>query len=515
MTVRPLPYALALLVTTGCACHGAPALPDGPAARTPSPAVKPSAQVKTLRQDLTAVFSAPIMARGTWAVDVRSLDTGEQIYALDAQRLMMPASNMKILTTAAAAEILGWDYRFTTTLETSAAIEGGTLKGDLFIRGSGDPTINGRGGRAPAVLAEWTAALRTLGVSRIEGRIVGDDQAFDDEGIGQGWAWDYLQFGYAAPVGALEFNEDMAALIVRPGAEPGETAQATLAPGAGLRVTSRVRTVAAGAPADIAYRRRLDEPVLEVTGTIAAGAPAEERNVAVVNPTIFFAQSVTDGLIERGIEITGDAVDIDDIAAELASPPVARRVLASTASPPLAEIAAVLMKVSQNLYAETLVKAIGAARGGLGTFEGGSAAIHSTLASWGVSSEAYVMADASGLSRYNYVAPSALTAVLERMYKDAKHRDAFLATLPVAGRDGTVTSRMRRTRAEGNAAAKTGSIANVRALSGYVRTRDGEMFVFSILANDFAIPSEAVTWIADLAVEHLANFSRRRSPSRD
>ena len=449
------------------------------------------------------------MSRGAWAVDVRSLATGEELYALDAQRLMMPASNMKILTTAAAAEALGWDYRFTTTLETAAPVESGTLKGDLFVRGSGDPTINARDGRAPAVLAQWAAALRALGISRIDGRIVGDDQAFDDEGIGQGWAWDYLQFGYAAPVGALEFNENMASLVVRPGAQAGEIAQAALTAGAGLRVTSRVRTVAAGAPTEIGYRRRLDEPVLEVSGTVVAGAPAEERFVAVVNPTIYFAQSLKDALIERGIEVTGAAADIDDIAAEMPSPPGDRRILASTSSPPLAQIAAVLMKVSQNLYAETLVKAIGAARGGLGTFAGGAAAIRSMLASWGVTDDAFVIADGSGLSRYNYVTASALTVVLERMYKDPKHRDAFVATMPIAGKDGTITSRMRRTRAEGNAAAKTGSISNVRALSGYVRTRDGEMLVFSILANDFAIPSTTVTWIADLAVEHLANFTRR------
>jgi D-alanyl-D-alanine carboxypeptidase/D-alanyl-D-alanine-endopeptidase (penicillin-binding protein 4) len=448
------------------------------------------------------------MVRGAWAVDVRSLDTGEQLYTRDAERLMMPASNMKILTTAGAAEILGWDYRFTTTLEASAPIDAGVLKGDLFIRGSGDPTINARDGRAPAVLAEWAAALRALGIEKIDGRVVGDDQAFDDEGIGQGWAWDYLQFGYAAPVGALEFNENMAALTVSAGAEAGQAADVGLSGGAGLRLQTNVRTVAAGTDTAISYRRRLDAPVLEVSGTIAVGAPADHRTVAVVNPTIFFAQALKDALVERHIAVTGAAVDMDDIAGEL---PLSadRRVLASTTSPTLGEIATVLMKVSQNLYAETLVKAVGAARGGLGTFEGGSAAIRGTLTSWGIPDDGYVMADGSGLSRYNYVTAATLTSVLARMYQDPKHREPFMATLPVAGKDGTVNSRLRRTRAEGNARAKTGSISNVRALSGYVRTRDGEMLVFSILANDFVIPSATVTWMADLAVEHLANFTRR------
>ena len=169
------------------------------------------------------------------------------------------------------------------------------------------------------------------------------------------------------------------------------------------------------------------------------------------------------------------------------------------------------MKVSQNLYAETLIKAIGGARDGLGTFDGGLNAVRATLTSWGVPADSYVNADGSGLSRYNYLAASTVTAILERIYKDDRHRAPFIATLPIAGKEGegTMATRMRRTRAAGNAAAKTGSISNVRALSGYVRTRDGEMLVFSILANDFVIPAATVNWIADLAVEHLANFTRQ------
>ena len=449
------------------------------------------------------------MARGVWGVDVRSLDSGERLYHLDAGRLMMPASNMKIFTTAAAAEILGWDYRFTTRLETAAPIEGGYLKGDLIVRGGGDPTINARDGRAPAVLAEWANALRAAGVAEINGRIVGDDQLFDDDGIGPGWAWDYLQFGYAAPVGALEYNENLATLSVQPGPQESGGAIVTLSPGAGLRLSSRVSTVAPGGTTEISYRRRLDEPILEVNGTIAAGSAAQTRTVAVVNPTLFFAQSLKDALIERGIRVNGDAVDMDDIAMELLTQTGERRVLASTQSPPLREIATTLMKVSQNLYAETLAKAIGAARGGLGTYNGGLETIRKQIASWGIPDDAYVIADGSGLSRYNYVSAGSVVEVLEHMYKDPKHKDAFVATFPIAGRDGTVSTRMRRTRAEGNAAAKTGSIANARSLSGFVRTRDGEMLVFSILANDFVIPAATVNWIADLAVEHLANFTRR------
>ena len=449
------------------------------------------------------------MSRGLWGVDIRSLDSGEQLFDLNAGRLMMPASNMKIVTLAAAADILGWDYQFTTTLATTGTVEAGVLKGDLVVRGGGDPTINARDGRAAARLDEWAAALRAAGIQQIDGAVIGDDQYFDDEGIGAGWAWDYLQFGYAAPVGALQFNENLATLRVTPGLEAGAPATVALTAGAGLRTMTRVSTAAAGAAAAIDYRRRLDQPVLEVSGTVAAGSAPLERTVAVVNPTIYFAQSLKDGLIARGIPTSGEAADLDDVAAGFAAATAERRTIVETKSPSLREIGTVLMKVSQNLYAETLVKAIGASRGGLGTFEGGLHGVRGALAAWGVPADGYVNADGSGLSRYNYLTAATVVAILEREYKDDRHREAFVATLPIAGKDGSLATRMLRTRAAGNAVAKTGSISNVRSLSGYVRTRDGEMLAFSILANDFVIPSATVNWITDLAVEHLANFTRK------
>ena len=509
-------------MATGCATHPAPAPPpiqparDRAVAREPR---KPDQATIRLQKDLGAVFDAPLMAHAEWGVVVRSLQTGEVLYRRTPDKLLMPASNMKIVTLAAAARVLTWDYRFTTTLETVGTVEGGALQGDLFVRGGGDPTINTRNGRGAAVFGEWTAALKASGIERISGRVIGDDQLFDDDGLGMGWAWDYLEAGYAAPVGALQFNEDTAELTVMPGAHAGDPAIVRLAPGSGLTLSNRAFTGPADQPETIAYRRLLDRPVLEVTGTVpllpqpaVAAAPARTvtRQIAVVNPTVYFAQSFRDALIANGIAVAGEAVDLDDIvessSADAAAP---RRVLAKTDSPPLREIATVLMKVSQNLYAETLLKAVGAVNTGSGTARAGRAAAARMLQDWTMDESSLVMADGSGLSRYNYVTANLLAGILARMYSDPAHREPFYASLPIAGKDGTVSTRMRRTRAEGNAVAKTGSISNVRALSGYVRTRDGEMLAFAILANDFVVPAATVNWIADLAVEVLANFSRK------
>ena len=430
---------------------------------------------------------------------------------------MMPASNMKILTLAVAAESLGWDYRFATTLEARGAIANGVLHGDLIVKSNGDPTVNTRNDRGATVFDEWARALRVAGIEAIDGRIIGDDQAFDDEWIGAGWAWDYLQYDYAAPVGALEYNEDFATLTVAPAPESGGQPIVQLQSGSGLELVNHAMTGPAGSANTIDYRRRLDRPVLEVTGSIPLGDKADTRSVAVVNPTMFYAESLKSELSTRGIAITGPAVDFDDVAAEFVATGTAEdhggsavtsTMIAKTESPPLRDIATVLMKVSQNLYAETLLKAVGATQGGLGTTEGGRIAARKILSDWGIKTDSYVMYDGSGLSRYNYITPGTVVDVLVHLYKDPRHRDALMTTLPIAGKDGTIATRMRGTRAEGNAIAKTGSISNARSLSGFVKTRDGEMLVFSILANDFVIPSSTITTMADLAVESLANFTR-------
>ena len=494
---------LTLLLSAGCALAG------GHPASSPAPRAvgRETPAAARLHQQLSAIFGAPLMSHAQWAVDVRSVDRGERLFSLNADKLMMPASNMKLLTLGAAAEVLGWDARMRTTLSAVGVVDAGTLRGDLVVTGGGDPTINSRDERAEAVFCEWADALKHAGITAVTGRVIGDDQAFDDEGLGGGWAWDYLQYGYAAPVGALQYNESVADLIVSPSALPGDPAVVTLSPGSGFSVRNLAVTGAAGSADSIEYRRRLDAPVLELTGSVAVDAKAARRAVAVVNPTLFFAESLRNALISRGIAIEGSAADFDDLAAGLDSRGD-RRIIATAESPPLRAIATVMMKVSHNLYAETLLKASGAAAGGLGTTAAGRAVARAALARMGIPESSYVMADASGLSRYNYASASALTRVLERMHADPAHREPLLATLPVAGRDGTLERRMRRTAAEGNAAAKTGSIANVRTLSGFVRTRDGELLVFSILANDFMTPSATVNWIQDLAVEVLATFQR-------
>jgi D-alanyl-D-alanine carboxypeptidase/D-alanyl-D-alanine-endopeptidase (penicillin-binding protein 4) len=464
--------------------------------------------VKALKADLASYYGAPIFQNAVWGVLVKSLSTGETLFSLNPGTLLMPASNMKVVTMAAAAERLGWDFTFTTKIAATGPVEGGVLKGDLVVVGSGDPSLGGRPTDGPGIVERWADQIRARGITRVEGRIIGDDNVFDDEGLGQGWAWDYLAYGYATPVGGLSFNENVVRLTFAPGAAAGDPVAVAAQPGgSGLELDAAVTTAAADGRADVNVARRPGSRALGVSGSVPAGRTNVSQTVSVENPTEFLVNAFRQALAARGVEVAGGAVDVDDLPA----PPdlAGAETLVSYTSPPLSQIGKVLLKVSQNLYADTLLKAVARpASGGPATTDEGRKAVRAVLESWGIAPNQYLMADGSGLSRYNYLTANLLVTVLTRMYADDRHIEPFVNALPVAGVDGTISGRMKDTKAQANARAKTGSIANARALSGYVTSAEGEPLVFSMIVNNFNVPQSEADAIIDRAVVRLAEFRR-------
>jgi len=490
-----------ITLAAGCAQKPKPAV-------GPQPPVTPKRGVKALRSDLASYYRAPAFQNAVWGVLIRSLRTGETLFALNPGTFLMPASNMKVVTMAAAAERLGWDFTFTTNVFATGPVEGAVLKGDLVVVGSGDPSLGGRPTEGPSVVERWADQIRARGITRIEGRIIGDDNVFDDEGLGQGWSWDYLAHDYATPVGGLDFNENVVRLSFAPGPTSGAPVTVTAKPeGSGLAIEAAVATAPQGGETDIRVTRQPGSRQLGVTGLLPAGRIDVTRAVSVDNPTEFMVGAFRQALIGRGVDVAGSAIDVDALQA----PPdvIAGEPLVSYASPPLSEIGKVLLKASQNLYADTLLKAIGRpADGGPSTTREGRKVLREVLEGWGIAQDRYIQADGSGLSRYNYLTASVLVEVLTRMYSDGRHRAAFTDGLPVAGVDGTIAGRMKETKAQGNARAKTGSIANARALSGYVTSADGEPLVFSMIVNNFNVPQSQADAIIDRAVVRLAEFRR-------
>ena len=486
-------WAALALVAAGCHATARPAA---------APALPPLA---ALQRDLDAILAAPALEHGHWSVLVKSLKAGDTVYDRNARKLMMPASNLKIVTLAAAAETLGWDYTYVTSIFTAGPIEDGTLGGDLVVVGSGDPSITSA--EADAIFGDWAERLKRAGVRTVAGRVVGDDRAFDEVGLGFGWSWDDLPDDYAAGVSALQFNENAVRVTVAPGPAAGASAGVSVTPGgSGLAIVSAVTTGAAGSPAAIAARRLPGSMRLALRGTIGAGAAPATLTVSVENPTLFFATALRDALIAHGLDVRGPAVAVG----ELRDPPSRGDApIAAHRSPPLSTLAVRLMKASQNLYAETLLKTLSARAGGRpADAESGRKEAAAALVPWGIDGGSLIQRDGSGLSRYDYVTADALVAILAHIDRDERLRTPFEASLPVAGRDGTLANRMKGTPAEGNARAKTGSMSNVRALSGYVTSASGEPLVFSLLANNFDAPAETITRTEDAIVVRLAQFAR-------
>jgi D-alanyl-D-alanine carboxypeptidase/D-alanyl-D-alanine-endopeptidase (penicillin-binding protein 4) len=482
----------AALLVAGCAARGAP--------RPLAP------ELAGLLVAYDSAFDAPEFSRATWGVVIASLEDGRVVYRRNAGRLFLPASNTKILTGAAALLGLGADFRYATPVLARGRRSGDTLHGDLLVVGRGDPTLSQRatgGEDVLAALRPWADSLRARGVRVITGRVAGDAGYFPDPIWGEGWMWDDLSRHYSAPVGALQFNEGFAVLEISPGDSVGAPAFAALRPSsANLRVVSEVVT----APPDTTLTRILwgRSPFGDstaVAGLIAAGSAPMRLQVAVPDPARYFEVALTQALRESGITLLEQAIG---------APPSAtgQETLFVWRSRPLAEILPLFLKPSQNQIGEALLRTLGGERTGEASVDSGRAAARSILRELGVPDDACVLADGSGLSRYNFVAPDAVAAVLLAMSQRPEFQ-VFYDALAVMGVDGTLETRLVGSAAAGNVHAKTGTMRNVRNLSGYVTTADGERLVFVLLANNFTVPFSAVELVQDFVVESLANLRRR------
>lgn len=451
---------------------------------------------------MDSALAEPAFARASWGVVIQSLDNGQVLYRRNGERLFLPASNLKLLTAAAALVRLGADFRYHTPVLARGVRRADTLIGDIVVVGRGDPSLaaDASTGADPlGPLRSWADSLRARGVRMVRGRIIGDAALFTDPPLGPGWAWDDLDADYSAPVGPLQLDDDAAWIEATAGAAPGQPVSAVLLP---RRAPLRLFNTATTAPADsnvhrLTWSRAPFSDSVTLSGRLSAGRPTARLPVSVPDPTRYFVSALGEVLGDAGVAVHGDTLTADS----------ATDTLFTWQSPPLSAMLPLFLKPSQNQIGETLLRTLGAQVKGVGSMDSGRAVVREVLSGFGVPPDAYVLADGSGLSRYNYVAPEAIALVLEAMYRRPDFEPLFDA-LPVAGVDGTLAGRLKGTRAAGNAHAKTGSLSNVRSLSGYVRSADGEMLLFVLLVNGFTVPQRVVEAAQDQIVERLANFSR-------
>jgi D-alanyl-D-alanine carboxypeptidase/D-alanyl-D-alanine-endopeptidase (penicillin-binding protein 4) len=460
----------------------------------------------SLNRRIDALLSTEAAREARWGVHVVSLSDGHVIYQRNANERFAPASNTKLFSTALALERLGPDYRLLTrVVGTRSPDAAGTIAGDLHLVGGGDPSLSGRAfpyqkngqpGNPVEPVEQLADEIIRAGVRIITGDIVGDDRRYVWEPYPEGWTIDDAIWDYGAPVSALPFNDNAFTLVLRPAPQAGDPAVLSINPPfVPFVFDNRVRTVHPGA-VSIRTDRLPGTRQVKLSGTIALGNGAVRQLLAVEDPAHYAAAALYDVLTRKGVVILGSPVALhrwpssgppaNDSAVEMA-----RRV-----SPPLAELAAMVNKVSQNLHAEILLREAAMARGRDATRENGLKELDAFVEEIGIHKRACHFEDASGLSRRTLIAPAAITRLL--VYMDGRPMGkVWDAMMPVGGEDGTLSARFEKAPRARAIHAKTGTLASANALSGYLTTRSGARLAFSVIANNHNGPSSEIRAVID------------------
>lgn len=403
------------------------------------------------------------------------------LYSRGAALNLEPASVMKLVTTAAALDLLGADRRFETTIETAGHVDGmGRLLGDLYLVGGGDPNLSGRffGGDRLAPFRSLARQLAEAGIRRVEGRIVGHEGLFRGERRPEGWDWEDLVWWYGAEISALSFNDNAADLTAVPGDSVGSPLQVDARPRTRFfDVTSSATTGSRGSEDELQLVRELGSNLIVLSGSHAKGARRWEGRVALEDPALYATTVFDEVLSNEGIPVSGG------VTTSSGPLPDSRRRLARHEGPPLGEVIAVVNKESLNLHAEMLLRHLGAGAAEAETLESGREAVEAFLERLGVDAAGWHIQDASGLSQSNLITARGLCQLLVAMGRHPAG-DVFRDSLAVAAGDGTLEHRLRGA-AAGRVRAKTGTLRHVSALAGYASARDGRRLAFVAILNHF------------------------------
>jgi serine-type D-Ala-D-Ala carboxypeptidase/endopeptidase (penicillin-binding protein 4) len=468
-------------------------------------------------------------SKGEWGLLIVDAASGETLYELNADKYFVPASNMKLFTTALALAKLGPDYRFHTTLETHSALSAdGTLAGDLFLVGRGDPNLSNRkfpynlkeefDGPPEKILAELADALIAKGVKQISGDIIGDDSYFPREPYPDGWEIGDMVWEYGAAISAIVVDDNTVTLTLTPGQLPGDLVQAAVDPSTpDFYVENTVVTSSAEVKSDITLTREPGSQLIAVRGTLPAKSAPRKLVLAIHEPAQHAATILARLLADRGVKITGTPHAVHAPEAPSDAP---RAVLVEHVSIPLGDSVKLVNKISQNLHTEMLLRTAFRQSGLWSTPDDLAKFPADFYASAGIANGDVVQTDGSGLSRHDLVTPRALVTLLKYAQTQSWFPPYF-ASLPVAGVDGTLEDRMRTTIAAGRIHAKTGSVEHVRTRSGFAETPGGRTLIFSFLSNNQGGKNHEATDALDALcvamIEEFDNQPKKRkgnTPSR-
>jgi len=456
--------------------------------------------VQALAGDMESILRDPALACAHLGVVIDSVTTGRRLFELNGSKRFVPASNMKLFTSAAALIALTPEYRYETRLLTGGSLRSGILHGDLIIEGSGDPTISGyfNGGDPLHVFRQWTTRLKEMGVREIRGDLIIDNSAFTGQPYPTGWEIGDATNCFSAPRDAFTFNNNCIQLDITPG-RGREGIRLVMEPVTGY-VRLHNRLTQQPGPDVVGFEYTTPRTLL-ITGSIGDQSDTITRYVAVNHPAYFGGFVFKETLAADGITVKGQiacarncpkTVDIRDVRRKKVF-----RTAAVYRSPRLSEIIKVVNKLSNNLYAELLLFATGKAAG-----DESPNAVLTTLGNAGIDTAGVAMADGSGLSRHNLVTPRAIVDLLKAMAQ-GPYASCYIESLPVMSVDGTLGNRLTGSVAEGRIRAKTGSMTHVRSLSGFITAKNNEILAFSILSNNYDAAVQAVDTVVDRIILRL------------
>src|SRR3569623_2040817 len=502
----PAPAAAAEEPQDGPSASRRPGLATRPAAppEFPRPPADPAARRAWLKSALDEVFAAPPFNKAKVGVLVSESDSGKALYARNDKSAFNAASNVKIVTSASALALLGPDYRWKTTVSMTAnGRSGSEIAGDLYLRGFGDPTLNTED------LATLAGDLWAQGIRRVKGSIIADESFFDGAHVGPAYDQKNDSSVSRAPSAGLSLNGNLIAVTIVPGSKSGAVAKVLVEPpSAGFVVQGRVVTTTAGpAPATVETgESEGGRTLITVSGRVRAGTEPRVYRRRVINPPLYAAYTLKVLLERRGITVSqAPRVGV--------APAQGLKLLATNDSPPLGVVAQDLNKRSNNFVAEQLLRTMGAEIVGRpGSWEKGLEAVGRCLTTLGIRKGSYQMMNGSGLYDSNRFSPAQIVTVLRGAMRDFRIAAEFMASLAIAGTDGTIGHRIGGTPAERFVRAKTGTLATASCLSGFAGSPGHAPLIFSILMNDVAGAGDARA-AQDRVAELLVAYIEGDAPS--
>ncbi|MEM7369171.1 MAG: D-alanyl-D-alanine carboxypeptidase/D-alanyl-D-alanine-endopeptidase [Bacteroidota bacterium] len=445
-------------------------------------------QLSTLEAAVEALDRDPAMKSANWGITVMQVRSGKVLMNHQGHKSLATASTMKIVSTATALAVLGPNHRFETFLEYSGQITAeGELNGNVYIRGSGDPSLGsdrfGESYEFETILAQWVEEIQALGVRKISGEIIGDASCYGSQLTPPKWPWEDMGNYYGAGAGGLNIHENKYRLDLKPGSRQGDKTSVvgTYPEQSSIRFQNEILTGKPGS-GDNGYIYGSPYTHLRyLRGTIPPGKPVFSIKGSIPDPALYAAESLQKALGKAGIDCRRLASTVR-LGADNSQ---TRTRISTHQSPRLQDIAYQTNQYSVNLYAEALALAAGAALNSKGNTSSALDAIESYWSRQGLSTSGMYLRDGSGLSPNNVLSPYQLTGLLQKVAL-SPYFEAFDASLPVAGRSGSLKRMMRGTAAEGNLRAKSGYISGVRGYAGYVEAPNGELLAFAMIANYYS-----------------------------